>query len=68
MGIMVYSLLWVVQDLYHQPYVGTETLVGGLQVQPVEKPQEPPPNLPIWDFPKIRGSLFWGPCNKDPTT
>ena len=28
MGIMVYSLLWVVQDLYHQPYVGTETLVG----------------------------------------
>ena len=21
MGIMVYSLLWVVQDLYHQPYV-----------------------------------------------
>ena len=21
MGIMVYSLLWVMQDLYHQPYV-----------------------------------------------
>ena len=20
MGIMVYSLLWVVQDLYHEPY------------------------------------------------
>ena len=20
MGIMVYSLLWVVQDLYHQPF------------------------------------------------
>ena len=20
MGIMVYSLLWLVQDLYHQPY------------------------------------------------
>ena len=20
MGIMVYSLLWVMQDLYHQPY------------------------------------------------
>ena len=20
MGIMVYSLIWVVQDLYHQPY------------------------------------------------
>ena len=21
MGIMVYSVLWVMQDLYHQPYV-----------------------------------------------
>ena len=20
-----------------------------------------------WDFPKIRGTLFWGPDNKDPT-
>ena len=19
----------------------------------------------IWEFPKIRGTLFWGPCNKD---
>ena len=21
-----------------------------------------------WEFPKIRGTLFWGPYNKDPTT
>ena len=21
----------------------------------------------IWEFPKIRGTLFWGPYNKDPT-
>ena len=20
-----------------------------------------------WEFPKIRGALFWAPCNKDPT-
>ena len=20
-----------------------------------------------WDFPKTRGTLFWGPYNKDPT-
>ena len=20
----------------------------------------------IWEFPKIRGTLFWGPYNKDP--
>ena len=23
--------------------------------------------LPIWEFPEIRGTLFWGPYNKDPT-
>ena len=28
MGIMVYSLLWVMQDLYHQPYC---TIVDELQ-------------------------------------
>ena len=22
---------------------------------------------PLWEFPKIRGTLFWGPSNKDPT-
>ena len=21
----------------------------------------------IWEFPKIRGTFFWGPYNKDPT-
>ena len=21
----------------------------------------------IWEFPKIRGTLFWGPENKDPS-
>ena len=21
----------------------------------------------IWEFPKITGTLFWGPYNKDPT-
>ena len=21
----------------------------------------------IWEFPKIRGTIFWGPYNKDPT-
>ena len=25
---------------------------------------KPPPK---WDFPKIRGALFWGPYKKDPT-
>ena len=22
---------------------------------------------PVWEFRKIRGTLFWGPYNKDPT-
>ena len=21
----------------------------------------------IWTFPRIQGTLFWGPCKKDPT-
>ena len=25
------------------------------------------PWFEIWDFPKIRGTLSWGPCSKDPT-
>ena len=25
MGIMVYSLLWVMQEFYHQPYEATRT-------------------------------------------
>ena len=25
-----------------------------------------PHKLCIWEFPKIRGTLFWGPHNKDP--
>ena len=24
-------------------------------------------NQPQWEFPKIRGTLFWVPYNKDPT-
>ena len=27
---------------------------------------DPRPSLK-WEFPKIRGTLFWGPYNKDPT-
>ena len=36
--------------------------------QPYQKPSEmvPGPSL-IWELPKIRGTLFWGPSNKDPT-
>ena len=34
MGTMVYSLLWVMQDLYHQPYV----LVGAVQVDARRQP------------------------------
>ena len=24
-------------------------------------------DMHIWEFPKIRGTLSWGPYNKDPT-
>ena len=26
-----------------------------------------PESPATWDFPKIRGALFWGPYSKDPT-
>ena len=32
MGIMVYSLLWVVQDFVHQPYVEAFVGFSGLRI------------------------------------
>ena len=29
MGIMVYSLLWIMQGLYHQPYEGSMRIYRG---------------------------------------
>ena len=36
---------------------------------PYHKSSKPkgPTIKPTREFPKIRGTLFWGPCNKDPT-
>ena len=38
MEIMVYSLLWVKQDLYHQPYVYVSFLAGNLYFKGQRKP------------------------------
>ena len=38
MGIMVYSLLWVMQDLYHQPYYQPSAKV---KAQPVDAILDP---------------------------
>ena len=35
-------------------------------VAPKTKDPRLNPN-PTWEFPKIRGALFWGPSNKDPS-
>ena len=24
-------------------------------------------SVSLWEFPQVRGTLFWGPYNKDPT-
>ena len=34
---------------------------------PNQKELCPETAVVIWEFPKTRGTLFWGPCNKDPT-
>ena len=37
MGIMVYSLLRVMQDLYHQPYVRNQTVDKRLRQQTISQ-------------------------------
>ena len=39
MGIMVYTLLWVMQDLYHQPYLFLKRVQARLPTWPNEGPQ-----------------------------
>ena len=38
-------------------------VVGGLGVSGLAHPHP----TAEWEFPKIRGTSFWGPYNKDPT-
>ena len=39
---------------------------GGLQACSLGF-RSPSDSWHMWEFPKIRGTLFWGPYNKDPT-
>ena len=43
--------------------IGTDLTFGGRPSRPKGSK-----SYIIWGFPKIRGTLFWGPYNKDPTT
>ena len=43
-------------NIYHKNPTSSESEVS------VSYPQEGPK---LWDFPKIRGALFWGPYNMD---
>ena len=49
MGIMVYSLLWVMQDLYHQPCLGAP----GTRNPELSKPKNLIPNPTAQNSPKI---------------
>ena len=40
MGIMVYSLLWVMQDFVHQPYEEDLGLWATLDILTIRKPKE----------------------------
>ena len=40
---------------------------GRLVASPSWLCRVPRPSIATWEFPKIRGTLFWGPYNKDPT-
>ena len=43
--------------------IGTDLTFGGRPSRPKGSK-----SYIIWGFPKIRGTLCWGPYNKDPTT
>ena len=49
MGIMVYALFWVMQDLYHQPYLSyvpdDAELIGSLQKQKNAESMHRPGNV-----------------------
>ena len=42
MGLMVYSLLWAMQDVYHQPYVVWRDLRGAWEAELVTRDLERP--------------------------
>ena len=52
-----------------------ELAVGNCKIKPTrllrapchQWPRRQPNDMIIWEFPKIRGTLFYGPYNKDPT-
>ena len=43
MGIMAYSLIWVMRDLYHQPYFGAGSPTGGAHhINPISQCTQQP--------------------------
>ena len=52
-----------------------ELAVGNCKIKPTrllrapchQWPRRQPNDMIIWEFSKIRGTLFYGPYNKDPT-
>ena len=47
MGIMVHSLPWVMQDLYHQPYVNLSPCVPVFTEQPLQPLHYPAKSFPL---------------------
>ena len=47
--------------------VGNQTPIGLNFWDPNPNPMVPQEAIQMWEFPKIRGTLFWGPYDKDPT-
>ena len=55
-----YGIFLVMQDFVHQPFEGLLYYKGTIGF-PLKG------SIKCLEFPKIRGILFWGPYNKDPT-
>ena len=51
-------------------YAGTADFLSGRSAEIPEPPNRKAykhSSSPKWELPNIRGTLFWGPYNKDPT-
>ena len=71
----IYFSPWLLQSLVIEPY---RALIEPLMAPHLDLFRSPWRRWPeprilermasaMWEFPKIRDTLFWGPYNKDPT-
>ena len=66
-GVHLFEVLGLASSLPDYPFRVSMPLCKALGLEStVQRKPEPPDSL-MWEFPKVGGTLFWGPYFKDPT-